>query len=338
MERGLGVSLTGNLETFSLSEVLQLIAHQGKTGVLEIETGQGTARLRFLEGRLVEAWPDRRSPAELIGALLIRAGVITPTQLAHALERQRRSLKRLGDILVSMGVLRLRDFQEILALQHRETVYQLLTLKRGRFRFKDEPVELEEGAGVPMDVGELLMEGFRQIDEWPRVRERIPSDRVVMGRVAGAPVPADLTDEERRVLGLVDGVATVQEVADRARLGRFRGLEILADLYDRGLVQPVGAGRVRRTEPVRPAPKGRWLDAAVAGLLLLAAAGMVLLGAGGLAGRAAGTVTVPWEDLAAVRQEWSRALAGWSRPVSVRWPPVERARTPGGPSPKGGRR
>ncbi len=323
------MSLTGNLETFSLSEVLQLISHQGKTGVLEIETGQGTARLRFLEGRLVEAWPDRRSPAELIGALLIRAGVITPTQLAHALERQRRSLRRLGDILVSMGVLRLKDFQEILALQHRETVYQLLTLKRGRFRFKDEPVELEEGTSVPMDVGELLMEGFRQIDEWPRVREKIPSDRVVMGRVAGVPVPADLTEEERRVLGLVDGVTTVQEVADRARLGRFRGMEILADLYDRGLIQPVGSGRARRAEPVRPAPKGRWMDVAAAALLLLAAAGMVRLGTGGLAGREAGSGSASWGALGSARDEWSRALARWSRPAKVRWPPVDHDDTSG---------
>ena len=332
------MSLTGTLETFSLSEVLQLISHQGKTGVLEIDTGKGIARLRFLEGRLVEAWPDRRSPAELIGALLIRSGVITPTQLAHALERQRRSLKRLGDILVSMGVLRLKDFQEILALQHRETVYQLLTLKRGRFRFKDEPVELEEGSSVPMDVGELLMEGFRQIDEWPRVREKIPSDRVVMGRVAGVPVPADLTEEERRVLGLVDGVATVQEVADRARLGRFRGMEILAELYDRGLVQPVGSGRIRRAEPVRPTPKGRWMDAAAAALLLLAAAGMVFLGTGGGAGREAGPVTAPWGGLGSVRDEWSRALARWSRPAKVRWPPVELGRAPGPSSRRRGRR
>ncbi len=334
----MGVSLTGNLETFSLSEVLQLISHQDKTGVLEIETGQGTARLRFLEGRLVEAWPDRRSPAELIGALLIRAGVITPTQLAHALERQRRSLKRLGDILVSMGVLRLKDFQEILALQHRETVYQLLTLKRGRFRFKDEPVELEEGAGVPMDVGELLMEGFRQIDEWPRVREKIPSDRVVMGRVAGISVPPDLTEEERRVLGLVDGVATVQEVADRARLGRFRGTEILADLYDRGLIQPVGSGRIRRAEPVRPAPKGRWTDAAAAALLLLAATGMVLLGTGMTTGRKAGGVTATWRELRAVRNDWTRALVWWRRPADLRWPPVDLDGISDTSSPERGRR
>ncbi len=323
------MSLQGNLESFNLSELLQLLSHQGKTGTLEIETGEGQARLRFLEGRLVEAWADRRSPAELIGGMLVRAGLVSPAQLGHALDRQRQSLRRLGDILVRMGILRLGEFREILALQHRETVYRLLALKRGSFRFVDEPVEVEEGVSVLLDVGELLMEGFRQIDEWPRIRERIPSDRHVYSRVPDAAVPPDLDPDALRVLGLVDGVLPAGEVVDRARTGTFRGFEILAELYDLGLIRRVGTVR-RAKAPARVARPRRWVDAAAGACLVVAAGALVVIGA---AYRPLGAVTPLREALQttrAARLEWADRVESWTRARPDRWPEIRKPRRPGG--------
>ncbi|RMG94983.1 MAG: DUF4388 domain-containing protein [Candidatus Dadabacteria bacterium] len=298
------MSLRGNLETFNLSELLQLVAHQGKTGTLEIETAEGVARLRFREGHLVEAWPDRRNPAELIGARLVRAGIITPAQLGIALERQRQSLRRLGDILVAMGVLRLGEFREILALQHRETVYGLLALKRGEFRFREESVELEEGVSEPFDVGELLMEGFRQIDEWPRVQKILPSDRIVLARKAGSPLPEDLDPAALKVLALVDGVATVREVVDRARLGEFRGMEALAELMERGVVQPVGTGKAAAPQPGRRRVR---LPLDLAAGVLLAAAGVATAWTAGP--RGVDGLRAAWSERTRVEETWRARVA-----------------------------
>jgi hypothetical protein len=241
--------LKGEITSFGVSEIFQLIAHQRKSGTLEIQTHDGLAQVRFLEGRLLEAWPDKRSPAEYIGSLLVRGALITPAQLDHALDVQRQSLRRLGEILLRSGALRVAEFQQVLAIQHRETAYRLLRLKRGTFRFVPGAVEVEEGISVPTEVGELLMEGFRQLDEWPALLEVIPSEKQVFGRVAEPPSPEELTRNESRVLLLVDGTLTVREVVDRARLGEFQGWEALAGLFQRGLVQPLGAARRARTEP-----------------------------------------------------------------------------------------
>lgn len=264
------MALQGTIESFGISEIFQLIEHQGKSGTLLIHAGDGVSKIRFLDGRLIEAWLDKRSPAELIGNRLIRAGLVTPVQLGHALEQQSQNLRRLGDILTRMGAIRIADFQAVLAVQHRETVYRLLRLKRGRFEFVPELVELEEGVSLPMDVGGVLMEGFRQMDEWPDLLKKIPSENSVYARVEGAAVPTSLADLEAKVLGLVDGVHTVREVVDLARVGDFCGWEALVGLFDRGLVTPVGA--VRRTKPaVRPVRGGRGVDW-LAGAVLLAAA------------------------------------------------------------------
>ncbi|GAB4271673.1 MAG: hypothetical protein Kow0092_26480 [Deferrisomatales bacterium] len=317
--------LEGTIESFGISEIFQLISHQGKTGTLLIYTADGVARLRFSGGRLVEAWPDRRNPGELIGALLVRAGKITPTQLGHALQTQKQSLRKLGDILIRMGILRIKEFQEVLALQHRETVYRLLRLARGRFEFVAEPVEMEEGVSALMDVDSLLMEGFRQIDEWPKLTEKIPSERTIFTRAAAEP-GGGLGPEESRVLALVDGVATVREVVDRACLGDFAGWEALCGLYDRGLIVRVASARRARSEPPSVRRVRLW-DALAAAACLAAAAALLLLA------QASGVPTLGRLDQAIrearaqARQVAARSALWRSRPPPA-WPaPVEDGRS-----------
>ncbi|MFU8857340.1 MAG: DUF4388 domain-containing protein [Deferrisomatales bacterium] len=275
--------LQGNISSFGVSEILQLISHQGKTGSLEVETADGVARLRFRDGRLLEAWPDRRMPAELLGTLLVRSGLITSAQLEHALRVQRQSLRRVGDILVASGALRAEDFQTVLSLQHRETAYRLLRLRQGKFRFVPEAVEAEEGVSVPLEVAELLMEGFRQIDEWPRILERVSSGQSVFRRTSASP-EEELTPAERDVYRLVDGSLTVRDVVDRARLGQFAAWEALAGLSEKGLVVPVGTARRGGREAARRGPG--WLPDFLlgTGLALLAAALLGVFAGQGLRG------------------------------------------------------
>jgi len=310
--------LQGNIESFGIAEIFQLISHQGKTGTLEIQTREGLARLRFQEGRLVEAWPDKRSPAEFIGALLVRSGLITPAQLEHALDVQRQSLRRLGDILIRTGALRANEFQEVLSIQHRETACRLLRLSRGDFRFVPSQVEVEEGISVPMEVGEILMEGFRQLDEWPALLECIPSEKQVFGRVPDAPSPDGLTREESRLLMLVDGTLTVRELVDRGRLGEFAGWEALVGLFQRGLIQPLGAARRARAAP-KPVRHSRLPDLlAAVGLGILAAALLALFAPQGV--RSARRLE---EGVRAARLEAGRLVergTAWGRREPLRWP------------------
>ena len=314
------MALQGTIESFGISEIFQLIEHQGKSGTLQIHTSDGAARLRFLDGRLIEAWSDPRSPAELIGNRLVRGGLVTPVQLGHALEQQRQNLRRLGDILARMGAVRISEFQAVLAVQHRETVYNLLRLKRGRFEFTPEAVEMEEGISLPMDVGGLLMEGFRQIDEWPDLLKKIPSEKSVYARVEGASIPGKLPDLEAKVLGLVDGVHSVREAVDLARAGDFSGWEALAGLFDRGLITPVGA--VRRTKPVvRPVHGGRAADWVAGTALLTMAVALVLLCSAPRLDDARSLKDALGQARGSVEAVDARARA-WAKREPLRWPPL----------------
>jgi len=268
------MALQGTIESFGVCEILELVSHQSKTGVLHIQSSEGTARIKFKNGKLVEAWSDKRKPAELIGELLVRSGLITVAQLQHSIETQRQSLRRIGDILISTGAVRVSEFKEILELQHKECVYRLLKLKRGGFRFVPGPVEVEHGVGVLMDVGSLLMEGFRQIDEWPGLLKKIPSEKQIFALNVDSPAGPPMPPEMARVLSLVDGTATVREIVDRSRLGEFNGWEAMCSLFDLGLITPIRAAGWKRKAPAIKT-KGKTLDLLTALALLVLAAVIV---------------------------------------------------------------
>ena len=100
------MALEGTLASFGIAEIFQLIGTQAKTGTLEIETDNAVARIRFVNGPVLDAVPGEMDSAHAIGEMLVRSGLVTPRQLDYALGVQKRSLRRIGDILIRMGAIR----------------------------------------------------------------------------------------------------------------------------------------------------------------------------------------------------------------------------------------
>ncbi|HEY6009720.1 MAG TPA: DUF4388 domain-containing protein, partial [Geobacteraceae bacterium] len=238
----------GSLGSFGMTEIFQLIATQAKTGVLEIETEEGVTRVRFVNGQLLDAFPAKSEPAQSIGAILVRAGYITQRQLDYALQTQQRTLRRLGDILIRMGAIRTSDFQAMLALQRRELAFSLLRTKRGKYSFHTRAVDYEKGVDTLLSVDAILMEGSRQLDEWPSVLKRIPSDQMIYKRIEGAEPNRELNPDEALIYSLSTEPRSVREYIDRACLGEFRGWDSLANLQDLGLVEVVRQKKETREE------------------------------------------------------------------------------------------
>lgn len=276
------MALEGTLESFSIAEIFQLIATQGKTGVLEIETATGAAKVRFVDGQIFDAYPGKDDPNLYIGVMLVRAALITQNQLDYALQQQKTSLRKLGDILMRMGTVSTQDFQQILGLQRREMAYKLLRLKKGKYVFTPVEIAYEPGVDMLMNVESILMEGSRQIDEWPALLKKIPSDNRVYVQIEGVFPIRELTSEEETVYRTMDGIMTLRDLVDKCRVGEFATFDAVANLYDEGLIKETNAQRTQTpsamkaraqvmAEPSRSADK-----AAFAVLALLAVAVMAL--------------------------------------------------------------
>ncbi len=251
------MALKGTLKDFGIAEILQLIGQQMKSGYLHLESRDEEIHIALSEGSVVRAEAVGRKATERLGAMLVRAEVISQPELDEALNVQRRSLRRLGDILVEQETVSREDLREITHLQTTETIYRLFHWKSGTYEFEPGSVEWDKETATPLRAESVLMEGFRRVDEWPIVRKRIPSLLATFERRKPLPDQTEAGGEEegelasvgvneRRVYLLATPERTAEKIVDLSRLGEFETCKALANLVNRGylaLLAPAGRAR-----------------------------------------------------------------------------------------------
>jgi hypothetical protein len=211
------VALKGTLKDFGIAEILQLIGQQAKSGVLHLESRDDVIHITMADGNVVRAESAGRKAREKLGTLLVRAELITPQELESALDVQKRTLRRLGDILVELGSVSVADLREMTALQTTETVYKLFHWKSGTYAFEPGEVEWDPATVTPLRAESVLMEGFRQVDEWPLVRKKITSMAMTFERLRELEPERKkpLRDDELdAALGVLDGVGGREELEE----------------------------------------------------------------------------------------------------------------------------
>lgn len=196
------MALQGSLADFGIAEILQLIGSQQKTGILHVTGGESgeEVMISFSSGRIIRTDVNNRHKRDLIGQMLIAAGEIDKDQLQAALKSQKKSLKRLGDVLVEEGTVRREAINQLADLQARETLYRLFEWKSGQYRFESKPPNFTRPSGTAISSESLLMEGFRMLDEWPLIRARINNYSVVYRQTDKARTLGDESQALERIL------------------------------------------------------------------------------------------------------------------------------------------
>jgi hypothetical protein len=263
------MALEGTLRDFSLADILQLIALQHKTGLLNVKSPSDTVTLGFVDGMLVSAESSAQRLDTRLGTVLVKTRRLSPEALQRALEIQSQTLQRLGFILLKNGFCTAQDLRDGLDIQIRRIAYGLFRWTDGDYVFEQtDHVDYDHESTTPLAVERLLMEGARMVDEWPIIEKVVRSLDLVYQRVPVAQpvIPADeeeLTDEveavpdrsgkDRRfdpvrisraewaVYELVDARRTVAEINELTFLSEFDGCKAFYDLVSRGLIEEVGA-------------------------------------------------------------------------------------------------
>jgi hypothetical protein len=171
------MSLVGRLEDLALTDIFQIISLSKKTGTLILKGKSGAAVVVFKNGQVVQAATDNLR--DTLGNILIGRGLITEQDLTKALDSQKKQKggKRLGQILVELGVLDQQVLEETIREQIENMIYSLLAWEDGFFNFdlgevssgdKIEVVTQEFLLKAGINPEYLLMEGARVMDERKR--------------------------------------------------------------------------------------------------------------------------------------------------------------------------
>ena len=246
------MAIKGSLKEASLADVCQLLALGLKTGCLSIADRSRFGQIYFDKGRITFARVVNRR--DRIGDLLVSHGVLTQQQLTDALVAQRDEPdKKLGELLISLGFISEKDLQLYIRMQIEEAIYHLFTWSRGNFFFEADEMP-EADITVSINPDSLLLEAARRVDEWSQIEKKIPSLDLVFevehDRLETADV--DLKPEQRRLAALFDGTRSVQEVADETNIDEF---DVGRTLY--GLIQAGFAHRVEKKVVEQAVDRGR---------------------------------------------------------------------------------
>jgi hypothetical protein len=253
------MALKGTLKDFGIADILQLIGQQQKTGLLTVSSKGDAVAVSFKDGNIVRAEStSSRHKKNLIGMMLVRAGLIDEAQLQMALDTQKRTLQRLGDVLVDQRYIAAEKFREVVQLKTSETLFRLFTWHSGSYEFEQQDVEVDPAA-VPLRAESVLMEGFRRVDEWPVVRKRITSLQMSFERRRELPPPQLARDDfdaalddafgeerkeaakgefqsigesERKCYQLAEPGRTVQRIVELSCLGEFETAKALCNLVN----------------------------------------------------------------------------------------------------------
>jgi len=246
------MALQGTLKDFSITEIVQLIGQQLKTGVLKIRRGKDLVEIHFVDGMIVHVYSNYRGKKDLIGEILVKAQLITEEQLERVLKIQKDTLKYLGEILVELQLLTKDDVLKVISTQIYETIYDLFWWEDGNFNFDLKLVESYKKIPFALSTEQVLLNILRMVDEWSEIEKKVSSPHLVFKRVLtleGKSVDAlspqsylkeKLNAEQELIYNLVDGTRTVQEIIDRSLLGKFNASEILVDLSEMGLIEMGG--------------------------------------------------------------------------------------------------
>jgi hypothetical protein len=178
------VSFGGRLETLDLTALLQTLSVGAASGRLTLTRLDRHAVLVLRRGRVVYAAGG--SAGETLAVRLLREKLVDEADLMAALDRQYdgTGFKRLGDVLVEMGLLAEGTLQAVVRRRMEELVSELLAWKGGFFRFEpatgtDADVEVDLGDFVlagGLAPQELLMRAVAALDSIDLARPPSPED------------------------------------------------------------------------------------------------------------------------------------------------------------------
>lgn len=273
------MALQGSLRDFSVSEILQLLGTQKKTGCLLLEREGESCVVYVADGRIVSARePGMRHDDPLL-RFLRAIHRLSEEQYRGLTTIHRETGRDLEDLLLNGRYMDQEELASYVERQILDTLLRLSHWESGSYRF--DPAAIWKGARiVKLSAEGALIESARRVDEHKRHRAMFTDPHELLG-VRDLPDPDDpLSDEERELFGIIDGHHTVAEIAALAPLTEYETHEALHRMMEAQWLEVVGRRDPGHAAPEAPArgpapPRGRALVrefiAAAAALIIMAA-------------------------------------------------------------------
>ena len=227
------ISLHGSIESFGIADLFSLINMSRRSGLLLLIADPAQKTVYFRRGEIVFAGSNL--PEDRLGQVLYRTGKLSREALDEA-ERHVEPGQRFGAMLLERKLIDSNALLWGVKYQIEEIIYSVFRLSRGSFFFFDGDFAEDDLAQFSIDTNNVLMEGYHRVDELGLIGEHIRGHGTVL-RPTGRKAEAKLPDRLVRVLALVDGRSTVEEIVRATGWGEFNTFKVLYKLLKAGLAE-----------------------------------------------------------------------------------------------------
>ena len=222
----------------NVSDLLQFLGAGRKTGTLKFSRGSIVKEIFLEDGLIVGS--SSNDPREYLGQVLLHYGKIEELHLQAAMEVQRESGGKLGEILSLRGLVRQGDVIEVLRTRTLEIIYDLFIWDEAQFEFFDNAPPPHDLIRIQVEATSVIMDGIYRIDEWARYRAVIPSDRTFFELTPAWTQSLNASKEIREVLLHVEKRMTAAEICYNLHTSLFNACALLFDLVNQGTIRVAG--------------------------------------------------------------------------------------------------
>jgi tetratricopeptide (TPR) repeat protein len=239
-----------------------------KTGVLSFSRKDERRNLHLRGGHIVNA--DTSVREDRMGEVMVREGLLSPADLKRARGFALRDNRRLGEVLIDLGLLDARGLEEALEMHVHAVLAAVFSWSDGTYEFTEQPgIESELGdVALRASTGDLILEATRSVKDPDVVRYNLGDIDRVLG-LSSDPLlrfqRIALTPADGYLLSRIDGQLSAREVmqliplpSEEAQSSLFGLLstgvvEYLDDMPRKHAAEPV-LGRIgRKAAPAPPA-------------------------------------------------------------------------------------
>jgi hypothetical protein len=246
------ITLQGTLKFFPLSEILTFLNIGKKTGTLNLSCASKAADIYFDSGNLVYAVSNQEKFR--LAAVLIRKKKLDEAVWKQLEELRVQQGEKFGRIAVERDILSEEELQDYLKIQVSEIIYDCFIWNEGKFNFLDVMELPLHAVTISIDHANLIMEGARRIEEIGYFSQHLPKKNEVL-RTIGDPASHEqinLTLEEWKVLFLIDGKRTLEEVTSESSESVLDVYRLLYGLFANKLVEVVPQNELIKEETKGP--------------------------------------------------------------------------------------
>ena len=248
------MAFKGTLRDFKVPDILQLISYQRKSGLLTFTNDNAFVTLVFEKGFIVgvDSFPKKIELRS--GSVLVKQDLISEEMLERALSIQKRTNQKIGEILLSMGLIGESTIAEALHTQATEIILSLFKWKKGEYNFKVlDVIEPSMKIIEPLSTDNIIMEGVQMLDEWPQIIELIPNENIVFepseidsSRIEIVNEYDDprsdsekvfLTEGELGVLKYINGENTVLNLVEMGIFNKYKVYKSIYNLLKKYIIQ-----------------------------------------------------------------------------------------------------